>query len=223
MLLALLLLWAASPASQETVFEVIKAASATVPGTADSVPGYSTVDCSMKCARAAGCIGFSWGRSPCRLFSLGAFGAAWTVSDTSDIFIRTDLKRFLGIAGCNQSSLSTAQGSGGVCSFAIDGDRKHKMNSCSNTQSAPNQWVEVQLSRPIFVMLVTLYNNDNCCPESLNAFSLQVDGVECNRVVRQTPFMVANFTCRAYGSRVRVLSLLNMNLALCELELYGHQ
>uniref|UniRef100_A0A1I8HUM7 Fibrinogen C-terminal domain-containing protein n=1 Tax=Macrostomum lignano TaxID=282301 RepID=A0A1I8HUM7_9PLAT len=44
----------------------------------------------------------------------------------------------------------------------------------------------------------------DCCAERLNNFSLLLDGVECNQVNLAVPFSVANFTCNAFGSRIRV-------------------
>uniref|UniRef100_A0A1I8GPJ6 Uncharacterized protein n=2 Tax=Macrostomum lignano TaxID=282301 RepID=A0A1I8GPJ6_9PLAT len=46
-----------------------------------------------------------------------------------------------------------------------------------------------------------------------------VDGVECNRVSRTKSFFVANFSCNAFGSRVR-FSVLSQYLVICEIEAY---
>uniref|UniRef100_A0A1I8J9Y7 Apple domain-containing protein n=1 Tax=Macrostomum lignano TaxID=282301 RepID=A0A1I8J9Y7_9PLAT len=52
--------------------------------------------------------------------------------------------------------------------------------------------------------------------------TLLVDGVECNRVDLTEPFSIANFTCNAFGSAVRVVTQLSNHLVICEVEIYGY-
>uniref|UniRef100_A0A1I8HCM1 FTP domain-containing protein n=1 Tax=Macrostomum lignano TaxID=282301 RepID=A0A1I8HCM1_9PLAT len=189
----------------------------------ESVPGNAVLQCSQHCASRPTCFGFSWLQlGLCRLFNWSAFiNDTWNSSDACDVYTRSEqfkqLQKRLKFVGCKQSSTHSSH----ICDNAIDGNRKKNLSfgSCTHTTGNPFEWWEGQLNAPSFVSYVTIYNRQDYA-ERLNKFSLQMDGVECNRVSLTLPFSVANFSCNAFGSRVRVTNLFGQYLSICEIEAY---
>ncbi|PAA66165.1 hypothetical protein BOX15_Mlig024493g1, partial [Macrostomum lignano] len=189
--------------------------SAVAPAASKVLRSRNSRSCAMECALAADCFGFSWLEGLCRLFSWSAFvSQPWQSSGLCDLYIRK-IER-LQFVGCEQSSYSSN------CGRAIDGNRNQSFSGISCTQTTNNlpEWWEGQLAAPSLISYVTIYNRQGCCPERLNKFSLQVDGVECNQVNLAAPFSVANFTCNAFGSKIRVVNQHDY-LTICELEAYN--
>uniref|UniRef100_A0A1I8G6K3 F5/8 type C domain-containing protein n=1 Tax=Macrostomum lignano TaxID=282301 RepID=A0A1I8G6K3_9PLAT len=203
LLLALVVILAARPSTQDPVFQVVKMGTSVAPAVAKSVPGFSAIDCAMKCAETTGCFGFNWLQNLCGLFNISSYENAWTFCNNCDAFI-LPMPQKKRAANCTQSFTYYNSNYLSGCESAIDGNRSQLTALCSITQNGPNEWWEVELVNATLIKYVTIYNRQQCCQEWLNKFSVQVDGVECNRVNLTMPFSVANFSCNvAFGSRVR--------------------
>uniref|UniRef100_A0A1I8GUU8 F5/8 type C domain-containing protein n=1 Tax=Macrostomum lignano TaxID=282301 RepID=A0A1I8GUU8_9PLAT len=186
-------------------FMAVELRSISTPAAMESAPGLGRMKCAELCSVRPACFGFSWLQGLCRLFDWLAFSSTdgWQFSESCDVYARIDDSQpptQLKLESCSQSSTYGSN----VCGRAIDGNRNQKYGagSCAHTGIKPFEWWEGQLAAPSLVSYVTIYNRQDCCAERLNKFSLQVDGVECNRVSLTVPFSVANFSCNAFGSRV---------------------
>uniref|UniRef100_A0A1I8JM26 FTP domain-containing protein n=1 Tax=Macrostomum lignano TaxID=282301 RepID=A0A1I8JM26_9PLAT len=154
-------------------FKVVKLRSNSTPVAMETLRGRDSMNCATLCALRPTCFGFSWLQGLCRLFDWLAFSSTdgWQVSESCDVYTRiVDSQTRLRFGSCSQSSTTTP----GVCGLAIDGNRNQAENN-------PFEWWEGQLAAPSFVSYVTIYNRQDCCRRRLNKFSLQVDGVKCNR------------------------------------------
>uniref|UniRef100_A0A1I8HQX4 Apple domain-containing protein n=1 Tax=Macrostomum lignano TaxID=282301 RepID=A0A1I8HQX4_9PLAT len=183
-------------------FMAVELHSISAPAAMESAPGLGRMKCAELCSVRPACFGFSWLQGLCRLFDWLAFSSTdgWQVWESCDVYTRMPHNR-LKLESCSKSSTSWF----GVCERAIDKNRNqdYRAGSCAHTRKNLFEWLEGQLAAPSLVSYVTIYNRQDCCAERLNKFSLQVDGVECNRVNLTVPFSVANFSCNAFGSRVR--------------------
>uniref|UniRef100_A0A1I8GPM6 Apple domain-containing protein n=2 Tax=Macrostomum lignano TaxID=282301 RepID=A0A1I8GPM6_9PLAT len=222
----LLLLTASSPAASDFTFEIVSSVSSSMPVSMKSVTGSSTVDCSVKCAQTAGCIGFSWLQSLCQLFDLSAFSGTWLSSPPCEVFKKmeeptaatssppTNITK-LNISSCQHSNTYLSY----YCTISMDGNRDQTVYSA--TVQGIGEWWEARLAAPAFVAYLTIYNRLSSA-SWLKKFNLLVDGVECNRVDLTESFSIANFTCNAFGSAVRVVNQLSEHLVICEVEIYGY-
>uniref|UniRef100_A0A1I8GNT3 F5/8 type C domain-containing protein n=1 Tax=Macrostomum lignano TaxID=282301 RepID=A0A1I8GNT3_9PLAT len=191
-------------------FMAVKLRSNSTPFAMETLPGRDSMNCATLCALRPTCFGFSWLQGLCRLFDWLAFSSTdgWQASESCDVYTRivdSQPQTQLKLESCSQSSTHGSN----VCGRAIDGNRNQDYygDSCAHTENNPFEWWEGQLAAPSFVSYVTIYNRQDCCTNWLKIFSLQVDGVECNRVNLTVPFSVANFSCNAFGRQVRVTNL----------------
>uniref|UniRef100_A0A1I8GNT1 Apple domain-containing protein n=1 Tax=Macrostomum lignano TaxID=282301 RepID=A0A1I8GNT1_9PLAT len=192
--------------TSQIMFAAVKLHSISAPAAMESAPGLGRLECAELCSVRPACFGFSWLQGLCRLFDWLAFSSpdGWQVSESCDVYTRIvdpQPHNRLKLESCSQSSTYGSS----ACERAIDGNRNQDYFANSVRQ---HQKKSVRM---------------DCCPERLEKFSLQVDGVECNRVNLTVPFSVANFSCNAFGSRVRVTNLLNEFLGICEIEAYRLQ
>uniref|UniRef100_A0A1I8IT94 FTP domain-containing protein n=1 Tax=Macrostomum lignano TaxID=282301 RepID=A0A1I8IT94_9PLAT len=189
----------------------------------------SRIYCSGLCSTKPGCFGICWVNSAkdCRLFTVSAYfnRDSWTMLTTTtercDIYasIVNSTIQQLPFTGCSQSGNS----SGGVCSRAIDGDKRQNYfkGSCSHTDLTVPIWWEGQLPQQSMVASVTIYNRQDCCADRLNNFQLLVDGVVCYDMNIAIPFSVTNLSCWQLGSQVRILNRQFAALCICEIEAFG--
>uniref|UniRef100_A0A1I8ICB2 F5/8 type C domain-containing protein n=1 Tax=Macrostomum lignano TaxID=282301 RepID=A0A1I8ICB2_9PLAT len=173
-----------------------------------------------------GCIGFSWLQSLCQLFDLSAFAGTWLSSPPCEVFklieepaaaassSPANIKK-LNISSCQHSNTYASY----YCTISMDGNRDQTVYSA--TVQGIGEWWEARLAAPAFVAYLTIYNRLTLS-DWLNKFNLLVDGVECNRVDLTESFSIANFTCNAFGSAVRVVNQLSNHLVICEVEIYGY-
>uniref|UniRef100_A0A1I8GSE3 FTP domain-containing protein n=1 Tax=Macrostomum lignano TaxID=282301 RepID=A0A1I8GSE3_9PLAT len=179
----------------------------------------SEIGCGIACSHRSDCFGFYWLLGACRLFDLHAFFNldAWVSIGTCDVFLREKLP----ISTCQESSSKVP------CSRAIDGvaNQYYHNLSCSHTNLNLNEWWEASLTTPSLVSFVTIYNRLDCCGHRLNKFDILVDGSVCNQVRLSAPFSVSNFSCNAYGSKIRILSRSNPAepVTICEFMAYKIQ
>uniref|UniRef100_A0A1I8J8K3 FTP domain-containing protein n=1 Tax=Macrostomum lignano TaxID=282301 RepID=A0A1I8J8K3_9PLAT len=200
-------------------FEMVTKDGLKSPASMSTMPGITTIECSVKCAQTPGCYGFSWLHGLCRFFNSSSFFVSLSSSSSKlSVYKLVNANKKLSLVGCKNSATRQSY----VCTKAMDGNREQNdVSFCSVTMRSSNQWWKAQLSAPSQVEYLTIYNRIKNA-ELLNTFNLLVDGVECNRVNLTEPFSIANFGCNAFGSKVRVVNQLYTHLILCEVEIYGY-
>ncbi|XP_047672631.1 uncharacterized protein LOC113640480 [Tachysurus fulvidraco] len=119
--------------------------------------------------------------------------------------------------------------------FAIDGNRNSDMSSgsCAHTSTQTDPWWRVDLLAVYDIIMVTVTNRGDCCPERINGAEIHIGNSSINNgnnnpscaVISSIPAGASvNYTCNMYGRYVNIIIPgPNHVLSLCEVEAYGVQ
>jgi hypothetical protein len=111
---------------------------------------------------------------------------------------------------------------GGRAQRAVDGNTngRYASGSCTHTRKARGSWWQVDLGRVRPIRKVVIWNRQDCCASRLNNVAVELDGRRCGVITHARRKNTVRCGCKA-ARRVRIRTLANSYLTLCEVRVYG--